>query len=243
DGVRHSKQRDRDEAIMDAKLKAIEKAGVSIKAVTEVENFMLKKDWIESKAEAYLLPGSNIIDVGYGEDGLYHVVLVGKVSSKRKKAKYVMTDSDGLKIITAIENTDLEAVQSFIERGLDVNSEIFMNPMLQRAVFSLGKRKHDLIRLLLENGADANIVYDSDDHRFTPLMVAARLGDVGAVQILLGYGANIHLRSNPYSGLHDHPEGQTALDIAMESRDSVSEDKKLKYRRIIYVLKIAGAKE
>ena len=79
--VRDSKQIDRDEAIMDAKLKAIEKAGVSIKSITEVENFKLKKDWIESKSEAHLLPGFDIIDIGYGEDGLYHVVLVGKVAT------------------------------------------------------------------------------------------------------------------------------------------------------------------
>jgi hypothetical protein len=82
DGQRDSKQRDRDEAIMDAKLNAVEKAGVSIKSVTEVENFQLKKDWIESQADAYLLPGFSIIEIGYGEDGLYHVVLTGKVSTQ-----------------------------------------------------------------------------------------------------------------------------------------------------------------
>lgn len=80
DGVRNSKQRDRDEAIMDAKLKAIEKAGVSIEAVTTVENFVLKKDWIESRAKGVLLPGFQIVDVGYGADGLFHVVLVGKIA-------------------------------------------------------------------------------------------------------------------------------------------------------------------
>ena len=79
DGVRNSKQQDRDEAIMDAKIKAIEKAGVNIQSETTIENFQLKKDWIESKAQAYIMPGFQIIDVGYGDDGLYHVVLVGKV--------------------------------------------------------------------------------------------------------------------------------------------------------------------
>ena len=84
DGFRNSKQQDRDEAIMDAKLKAIEKAGVNVKSITEVENFVLKRDWIESKAEAYLLPGFQIIDIGYGEDGLYHVVFTGSVAPKGK---------------------------------------------------------------------------------------------------------------------------------------------------------------
>ena len=82
DGAKNSKQQDRDEAILDAKLKAIERAGVSVEAVTTMENFKLKKDWVESKASAVILPGFQVIDVGYGADGLYHVVLVGKVSSE-----------------------------------------------------------------------------------------------------------------------------------------------------------------
>ena len=104
DGVKNSKQRDRDEAIMDAKLKAIEKAGVSIESATTVENFQLKKDWIESRAKGVLLPGFQIIDVGYGADGLYHVVLTGKLSAtgvaggsegdqKYRYAKLVMEDN------------------------------------------------------------------------------------------------------------------------------------------------------
>lgn len=81
DGIKNSKQQDRDEAEMDAKLKAIERAGVNIRSLTEVENFVLKKDLVQSKAAAYLMPGFQIIDIGYGADGLYHVVLTGKVRS------------------------------------------------------------------------------------------------------------------------------------------------------------------
>lgn len=86
--VRNSQQIDRDEAIMDAKLKAIEKAGVNIEAVTEVENFVLKRDWIESQAEGVLLPGFQIIETGYGEDGLYHVVLIGKLRASPQEQSY-----------------------------------------------------------------------------------------------------------------------------------------------------------
>ena len=79
-GKRDSKQQDRDEAILDAKLKAIERAGVSIEAVTQMEDFKLKKDWVESNVNAVILPGFEIMDVGYGEDSLYHVVLIGKIA-------------------------------------------------------------------------------------------------------------------------------------------------------------------
>ncbi|MBN1766018.1 MAG: fibrobacter succinogenes major paralogous domain-containing protein [Sedimentisphaerales bacterium] len=98
DGRKSSERVDRDEAIMDAKLQAVERAGVNIKSVTEIENFVMKKDWIESKAEAYLMPGYQIIDVGYGADRLYHVVLVGKVrvmGASSESDSDTMTGNDG----------------------------------------------------------------------------------------------------------------------------------------------------
>jgi len=79
EGVRTTRRADRDEAILDAKLQAVQRAGVNIQAETEIENFMLKRDWIISTAEAYLLPGYSIIDIGYGDDDSYHIVLVGKI--------------------------------------------------------------------------------------------------------------------------------------------------------------------
>ena len=92
DGIKNSKRRDRDEAIMDAKLQAVEKAGLNIKSVTEVENFMLKKDWIQSKAEASLMPGFKILDIGYGEDGLYRVVLIGKIRISDDNAEMIFIE-------------------------------------------------------------------------------------------------------------------------------------------------------
>jgi hypothetical protein len=78
-GVKTTRDHDYQEAVMNAKLQAIEQAGVSIKAISKVENFQLKYDMIESKAEAALLPGFQIIDMGYQKDGTYQVVLSGKV--------------------------------------------------------------------------------------------------------------------------------------------------------------------
>ena len=72
-------QRDRLEAIMDAKRQACEKAGMKIESKTTVENFEIINDLIESKAETVLLPGFQIIDIGYVQDGTYQVVLTGKI--------------------------------------------------------------------------------------------------------------------------------------------------------------------
>lgn len=81
DGKKTSRDRDYAEAVMNAKLQAIERAGVSIKSMTKVENFQLKYDLVESKAAAVLLPGFQVIDMGYQKDGTYQVVLSGKVQT------------------------------------------------------------------------------------------------------------------------------------------------------------------
>jgi hypothetical protein len=86
DGIKTRRDRDYMEAIMNAKLQAIERAGVSIKSITKVENFKLKYDMIESKANAILLPGFQIFDMGYQKDGTYQVVLSGKVQVGEAKS-------------------------------------------------------------------------------------------------------------------------------------------------------------
>ena len=82
DANRDGVQKDRLEAIMDAKRQACEKAGISIESTTTVENFQMVYDLVESQAAAVLLPGFQIIDNGYGEDGTYSVVLIGQVTRR-----------------------------------------------------------------------------------------------------------------------------------------------------------------
>ena len=79
DGVRTSKQQDYKEALLHAKLQAIERAGVKIESITRVVNFQIKFKQVETKAKAVLLPGFQVIDIGYTEDGSYQVVLSGKL--------------------------------------------------------------------------------------------------------------------------------------------------------------------
>lgn len=86
DGKKTTRDRAYKEALMNAKLGAIERAGVEIKSLTKIENFALKYDTVESKAEALLLPGFQVIDMGYQTDGTYQVVLSGKVMLSGKNA-------------------------------------------------------------------------------------------------------------------------------------------------------------
>ena len=85
DGVKTNKQQDYKEAVMNAKLQAIERAGVEISSITKVVNFQLKFDMIESESKAVLLPGFQIMDMGYQTDGTYQVVLSGKVAVGKGK--------------------------------------------------------------------------------------------------------------------------------------------------------------
>ncbi|MBU1206444.1 MAG: hypothetical protein KKH04_05885 [Proteobacteria bacterium] len=87
DGIKTTKQKDYLEAMMNAKLQAIERAGVEISSITKVENFELKYDKVESKAKAVLLPGFQIMDIGYQADGTYLVILVGKVRTQEDLKK------------------------------------------------------------------------------------------------------------------------------------------------------------
>ncbi len=69
---------------MNAKLLAIERAGIEIEAITQVENNVLKYDLIESYSKGILLPGFEIEDIGYQTDSTYLVILVGKIQTIMK---------------------------------------------------------------------------------------------------------------------------------------------------------------
>jgi hypothetical protein len=91
DGIKTNKQQDYKEALMNARLEAIERAGVEIQSITRVLNFQTKFDMVESKANGVLLPGFQVMDMGYQTDGSYQIVLSGKIQvgeSKQKKGEY-----------------------------------------------------------------------------------------------------------------------------------------------------------
>ncbi|MBR9792912.1 MAG: hypothetical protein GYB58_14295 [Gammaproteobacteria bacterium] len=80
DGVKSTAGQDYKEAVLFAKREAIERAGVTVKSLTTIEDYLLRSDYIESQAEAVLEPGYDVLDIGYQSDGSYLVVLTGKVS-------------------------------------------------------------------------------------------------------------------------------------------------------------------
>lgn len=81
DGERTNRQQDYEEALLNAKLQAIQQSGLEISALTTIENFQMKHDLVESKSEGILLPGFQIIDIGYQTDGTYLIILSGKIKT------------------------------------------------------------------------------------------------------------------------------------------------------------------
>jgi hypothetical protein len=81
DGIKTNKQQDYNEAVMNAKLQALERAGVEIQFIDQAAHFQIRFDMVDNKAKAVLIPGFQIMDIGYLEDGAYLIVLVGKVKT------------------------------------------------------------------------------------------------------------------------------------------------------------------
>jgi hypothetical protein len=123
DGVKTSRQQDYREAIMNAKLQAIEQAGASIESITQVVNFQLKYDAIESKSSEILLPGFQIIDIGYVVDGTYQVVLIGKIQIGKKVTKSREIGRDG-RFIAYADGTVLDTSTDLMWAARDNGSNI-----------------------------------------------------------------------------------------------------------------------
>lgn len=131
DNKNEGAQKDRKEAVMDAKRQACEKAGLKIKSKTTVENFQTAFDYIESESEAILLPGFQIIDIGYVADGTYQVVLTGKIKTvveekiSAKELRYAKSLYDREKYSKCrqilekyIDNKDNDASEALQEEAL-----------------------------------------------------------------------------------------------------------------------------
>jgi len=126
DGKRTTKQQDYQEALMNAKLQAIERAGVEITSITKIENFQLKSDTIESRAKSVLLPGFQVMDIGYQADGTYLVILTGKVRSQLDNRKHPDEFENAL--------LALKKINSMVEVGLNYDRYLQALPEMDLAV-------------------------------------------------------------------------------------------------------------
>ncbi len=97
--------------------KQLNGAGVKIKSMTTIKDMVLYSDYIESKAEAVLLPGYNILDMGYSADGTYQVVLIGKVK----------TVSEG------IDSKELRYAKRLMDRGEKAKAKRIITDIIENS--------------------------------------------------------------------------------------------------------------
>jgi len=131
DGIRSNRQKDRNEAEINAMEKAVEKAGVRIQSETHVKNGILEYQSIISKVKSILLPGYKIHDMGYDENGNYQVVLIGQINTKQNFSERLMKKEVNLDdMIDPDTDIDIPPVIEFPP----VTSDNFIKPSIKENV-------------------------------------------------------------------------------------------------------------
>ena len=118
---------------------------------------------------------------------------------------------DSTPLLRALLYENFDIAQSFIGHGADVNAleSDEGNSPLSFAGFTGGIRRPDLVELLLNAGADANIRNFDEQSQQTPLHEAAKRGNLDIVQLLINHGADINaLDCNRSSPLHKAARSQ-----------------------------------
>ena len=119
---------------------------------------------------------------------LKHVANLGAEDDDRKIASQVVVLSEYVNARDAEDNTPLHLASQGTDHGYDGISLSLSN----------------VARLLLEHGADANVLKDGHS---TPLHIAARYGRVEVVRVLLEHSANVGAKGGG---------GKTAFEVASE---------------------------
>jgi ankyrin repeat protein len=123
----------------------------------------------------------------------------------RKKKK----NSDAL-LIEGVDTLSLEKVKKAIKDGADVNIEYeFDQPLL----FTVAGGEHtEIMKLLINAGADINIEAGGHNHGATPLFSAVWEGDTEAVRLLIDAKANVNAKQTSgatplwWAAEHGHTE-------------------------------------
>jgi len=106
------------------------------------------------------------------------------------------------KLFEAVKNDDLDQVNELVGQGADVNAKdkFFGDTPLHKAI---QLRNFEMVKLLIENGADVNAINGQDD---TPLILSVAQSDLEFVKLLLENGAKVNAHGS---------DGNTALHVSL----------------------------
>jgi uncharacterized protein len=130
-------------------------------------------------------------------------------------AAFAITDDEQVQLSTAVEQGNTKEVKRLLDTGVKINEPVFAWTWLQIAA---NKGHLDVVKLLVENGADLN--YKHPITKMTALGLAAVDGHTDIVQYLLAKGAdpNIKLRGDVSLVRVVRDEGNTAMvDLLMKN--------------------------
>ncbi|MBC8277095.1 MAG: formylglycine-generating enzyme family protein [FCB group bacterium] len=145
DGIKTSKQQDYNEAVMNAKLQAIEQAGAEISTITEVHNFKVKYDLVESRSAGILQPNFQIMDIGYQTDDTYLVILTGIIKTSEEEGG---TDGEKkFRMAKLLLDTDKDKALKLFEEVVDEHNNC---PKADEALYYLIVKSWDDMNTLKE---------------------------------------------------------------------------------------------
>lgn len=125
----------------------------------------------------------------------------------------IKTDSKHPFLRSLIENDELELLSMFMGKEFDLNYPWNGMTLLH---FACIKSKYEIVKLLLDNGADPNVRNIKGE---TALHSAAKSGNLDVVKLILETGINKELRDCGYR-FYDCPEnlntGYTASEKAVQ---------------------------
>lgn len=164
---------------------------------------------------------------------------VGLFASMRSKKGV----ESGRPLFSAAVRGDTEIVRLLLEKGADPNADMYKKTILHNVT---DDRHIEIMKLLIAKGADVDKrLFGNTD---TPLMTAARAGQVEAVRVLLVAKADVTTKNTPRGlGLISSlvgEKGKTALSMARDGlRSARTPQTQTAYGEIIALLEAAGAKE
>jgi ankyrin repeat protein len=99
-------------------------------------------------------------------------------------------------LINAVRADDTDLVKTLLAHHADVNANASPIPAL---VWAINNKEDDILRLLVDAGADVNLVPPAPDEQepgFPPLHAAAATGDLTGMDLLLAHHADVNLHNH-----------------------------------------------
>ena len=124
-----------------------------------------------------------------------------------------------IKLIQAVQDGNLEAVQKYLAAGMDVNTKdgYGATPLLYAAEYG----RNDVAELLITNGADLNATYNDG---LTALHAAVLNGSNEIVKLLIDQGADVNAKAKLKNFLTGKTHISTPLDSTIVSHNNIAHD-------------------